>query len=320
MSNTISLDDWLRVVDDEYLSTFIKDGGASIKFAVTPNPLKQGLVAAVNDLCRKSDSLLVQLDAAKLRAYMPQDIFFGLASQVDWRVLARRKVLELAKAKRYDVHGIDPNITGNIFGAIAKANWLEESDSVIRAIRPEIERTVSKNSALAKDFRVAMNHLCQREDTGDGGDYTGQPILDWLTGTNPRVGNIRPFSIYTSINRTTARYFIESALYWVHHVGYTGTVILLDNSRVTVARNPRDGLQYYSKSMATEHYELLREFIDSVDRLTGTLMLVVTNDSFLDSDPSSRGYGIYEALQTRVMDDVRDKNLVNPAASLVRLS
>ena len=69
---------------------------------------------------------------------------------------------------------------------------------------------------------------------------------------------MRDFSIYTGINRATARYFIESALYWIRHVGYAGTVILFDNSRVTVARNPKDGLRYYTRAMAMEHYELLR--------------------------------------------------------------
>ena len=71
-----------------------------------------------------------------------------------------------------------------------------------------------------------------------------------------------------------------------------------------------------------EHYELLREFIDGVDRLTSTALVVVTNSDFLDDsgDRRSRGYGIYEALRTRVMDDVRDRNRVNPVASLVRLT
>ena len=99
-------------------------------------------------------------------------------------------------------------------------------------------------------------------------------------------------------------------------------MILFDNSRVTVARNPKDGLRYYTRAMAMEHYELLREFIDGVDRLAGALLVVVTNQDFLEdgSDRRSRGYGIYPALRTRVMDDVRDRKRVNPIASLVRLS
>ena len=101
-----------------------------------------------------------------------------------------------------------------------------------------------------------------------------------------------------------------------------GTVILFDNSRVTVARNPKDGLKYYTRAMTLEHYQLLREFVDRVDQLNSALLLVVTNREFLDESAvrSSRGYGIYDALRTRVMDDVRDQNRVNPLSSLVRLT
>ena len=143
-----------------------------------------------------------------------------------------------------------------------------------------------------------------------------------MTGTNTRISSVRPYSIYTPINRTTARYFFESALFWLHHVGYPGIIILLDNSRVTVARNPRDGLRYYTRAMVLEHYELLKEFVDTTDRLTGTFLVVVASSDFLEEEagPRNRGFGIYQALMTRVIDDVRDRNLVNPVASLARLS
>ena len=79
-------------------------------------------------------------------------------------------------------------------------------------------------------------------------------------------------------------------------------------------------MRYYTKAMAMDHYELLRELVDDVDRLTGTLMVVATGRGFLDGGPGARGFDIYEALKTRLMDDVRDRSLVNPVASLVRLS
>ena len=319
MPNTIALGNWLRVIDKEYLSTFVRNGGASVKFAVTPEELRDSLYTQVEARCRELDYLFVQLDAAHMRVHMPQDIFFKIADQVDWRLLARRMILRLSDERGYQISGIDPLTTDNVFDAIAKANGLE-SQFVLRDIRPRIQSSITTNPKMAKDFRVGMTHLCLQEDTR--GEYTGHPLLDWLTGTNMRISGVRPFSIYTGINRTTARYFIESALYWISHVGYAGTVILFDNSRVTVARNPKDGLRYYTRAMAMEHYELLREFIDGVDRLTGALLVVVTNSDFLDdsSDRRSRGYGIYQALRTRVMDDVRDRNRVNPIASVVRLS
>ena len=320
MPNTVSLQAWLQVIDEEYLSSFVRDGGASVKFAVAPNELKADLYTEVEARCRELDYLLVKLDASArgTRAHMPQDIFFSLSAQVDWRLLARRMILRLAGEHGYEVDGIFPDATDNVFDAVAQANGLD-AQFVLKAIRPEIQNRIFRNPKMAKDFRVCMSHLCLQEDTRE--EYTGQPLIDWLTGDNTRVSSVRPFSIYTSINRATARYFIESALYWIRNAGYAGTVILFDNSRVTVARNPKDGLRYYTRPMAMEHYELLREFIDGADRLAGTLLVVVTNGEFIDDsgDRRSRGYGIYQALRTRVMEDVRDRNLVNPVASLVRL-
>ena len=318
MPHTITLDRWLDATDEEYLSTFIAEGGASVKFAVTPEESRADLTARMRERCEEKDYVLVELSAATMRAHMPQDIFFGLARQLDWRRLARRAILRLAAERNYRIDGVDP-ASSNVFGAVARANGLE-AQSVVQEMRPEIQDHVLKNYRMPRDFRAAMSHLCLSEDNRGGDGYAGQGLLDWLTGP-VRIGNLRQFSIHTSINRTTARYFIEAALYWVKFAGCAGTVVLLDNSRVTVAKNPKDGLRYYSRATAMEHYELLREFIDGVDRLTSTLMVVATSQEFLDDDPRSpRGYGIYQALRTRVMDDVRDRNLVNPVASLVRIA
>ena len=318
--NTIALADWLGTIDREYLSSYVRDGGSAVKFAVTPDGLKANLYADVDGRCEALGFEVVKLDAkdVTMRAYMPQDIFFGLARQVDWRRLARNKILRIAAESGYHVDGIDPAAEG-VFDAIAQANGLD-ADFMLRVISIGIQDGVYRNKHMARDFRVCMTQLCLREY--GGGDYQGKPLLDWLQGHNTRISNVRDFAIYTNINRTTARYFIESALFWVHDAGRAGTMILFDNSRVTVARNPKDGWKYYTRAMTLEHYELLREFIDRVDHLTATLLVVVTNQDFLDESVlrSSRGYGIYTALQTRVMDDVRDRNRVNPLSSLVRLS
>ena len=321
MANTIALLDWLEVIESEYLSSFIPDGGASVKFAVTSDELKADLQAAVRERCGKLGMVFVSIDATSRRAHMPQDLFHGLASSVDWREAARRMILKLARERVYKVDGIDPQADPNVFEAIAEVNGLEHQ-FVLSNLRPQIQERVYREPSMARDFRVAMTQLCLAEDTRAGETYGGQPIVDWLTGSNTRISSVRPFSIHTPINRTTARHFFESALFWLHHVEYSGTVILLDNSRVTLARNPRDGLRYYTRAMVLEHYELLREFVDTTDRLTATLLVVATSNDFLEEEAGSRnrGFGIYQALMTRVIDDVRDRNLVNPVASLVRLS
>ena len=313
MANTIRLDEWLRFIDEEYLSTFIKEGGASIKFAVTEDGLKPALYEAVGSRCRELDCVVAKIDAAETRVYMPQDIFYEIAKQVDWRLLARQLVLRFAREAGYRVDTIDPGKADNIFAAIGKVNDGLDPAFVLNGLRPKIQDSVFKEYQMAKDFRVAMSHLCL-------GENTCQPVIDWLTGDNTKVSSVKPFSIHTPINRTTARYFIQSAVFWFRYVGHGGTVIVLDSSRVMVSRNPRDGLKYYTRPMALDHYELLREYIDETEQLIGALLIVVTDSAFLDDDARSRGFGMYQALMTRVMDDVRDKELVNPIASLVRLS
>lgn len=320
MTDTLPLDHWLRVIDDEYLRTFVREGGASIKFAVSSEELRKELAERLRARCRESNHTFVELDAARLRAYMPQDLFFNLASQVDWRRLARQAILNIAEGMGHRVEGIDPSDPENVYEAIAAANRLETA-FIMNPIWRGIQDEVFKSPAMVRDFRLAMSILCQEENTKAGGEYfVGRPLVDWITGVETRIGPLSPFYIYTPINRANARTFLESALYWIHYVTGSGTVIMLDNSRVMLARNPKDDKRYYTRAMAVDHYELLREFIDGMDRLTGALMIVATDLRFLDEGYRSRGYGIYSALRTRVMNDVRDRNLVNPVASLVRLS
>ena len=319
MNNAISVADWLGHMDREYLSTFIKDGGASVKFAIVSQENVQALREALRSRCEELGYVFVTLDALARRVHMPQDIFFGLASQIDWRVLARRLILRLLAEEGYRVEGIDARDAVNVIDNIARANHLE-TQFVLTDLRPRLQDKVFRDPGMAKAFRVAMTHLCLKEmEQAGSGEYAGQPLLDWLTGVDTRIGNVRPFQVYTPVNRTTARYFIESALYWVRHAGYSGTVILLDNARVTVSRNPRDGGRYYTRAMTTDHYEVLREFIDDADRLPGSLLVVASDEAFVD-EHSPRGWGMYAALRTRVMDDVRDRKVVNPVAALVRLS
>ena len=310
----IDIEEWLKHIQQEYMDTFLRDGGSAIKFAIVADSSCDSLINKLKSSCQDRNFFFFSIDAITSRVYMPQDVFFGLASQLNWRALARRIVVDLLK-EDFKISEIDPDEIENIIEIIARVNGID-SKMVLYELRPQIEKKITNNPIMAKAFRVAMTYLCINERSGG---YNVQPLLDWLTGTNLRISNVKPFQIHTPINRTTARYFIESLVYWIKMAGYSGTVILLDNRRVTIARNPRDGRRYYTRAMTIDHYELLREFIDDINRLPATLWVTLSNSEFIGMD-SPRGWNIYPALRTRIMDDVRDENIVNPVASLVRLS
>ena len=322
MTNALSLGEWLDVIRDEYLQGFVKDGGSSIKFAV---PTGHGLGTLLKDTLTSTasslDYLVVNVDSRETRVHMPQEIFFRVASQIDWRLLAKRVILRLS-GDIYLTDAIDPDNDTPILKSISAANSVEESFIGLE-LRRRLPDAVTRNVNMSKDFRSAMTHLCLTEMGGTDQNPEASVLIEWLTGLNRRVSNVRAYSIYNAINRTNARHFFESLLYWVKFAGYSGTVVILDNSRVTLGSNPRDGLIFYSRPAVMDHYELLREFIDGTDRLEGFLMIVVADNDFLDEDADrsrSRGVGIYQALMGRIADEVRGRSQANPMSALVRIA
>ena len=325
MTNILPLQEWLNVIKEEYLDGFVSDGGSSLKFAVPSRQdlsllLKERFAVDASDL----GYLVVAVDAGETRVHMLQDIFFRIAEQIDWRQLARRVVLRLAGEAGYRTETADLEVDTPILEAISEASAVENKavdESLIRMeLRNPLFQSVTRNGSMSRDFRVAMTQLCLTEMGGASQNQEAVPLIEWLTGVNRRVSSVRRYEIYNSIVRTNARYFLESLLFWVRFVGYSGTCVILDDSRVTLRRNPRDGLRFYSRSAVMDHYELLRELIDGTDRLEGLLMAVLADEAFLDEDTRGKGFFIYQALRNRIADEVRSRTQANPMATLVRLA
>ena len=310
--------DWLPVIRDEYLDSYVARGGSSVKFAV---PLGDGetpvIRAEIERLARDSGHIFVSVDAASTRVHMIDQVFFSVAEQIPWRQTVRsvigRRVTSLGLAMPPDT------ADGPLFEAIAHANELDP-DYVQLELRRKVVQQVFREYRLAKDFRVAMTQLILAElSGGHEADTVFDTLRDWLTGANRTVSAVKPFQIYTRIHRANARFCLESAVSWVSLAGHAGTTIVMDVSRLGLARNPRDDRIFYSRAAAVDAYEVLRQFIDTSDRLTSCMIIVLAGREFLDDDPGSRGLGGYAALKFRIFDEVRDRRIVNPFASLVRL-
>ena len=318
MTPTIVPDRWLESIRREYLTSFIKEGGASVKFAV---PIDESLRGELEEgLCiegKNAGYIVARVASAETRVQMMEQVFFRIAQQIPWQELCRNVLFMLAKRNGY---AIPEAGSGAIASLLAEANSLDP-DMVRMEARVWITSAVFREPSLARDFRVAMMHLCQGElSGGPDGETTLEVLTDWLTGRNTSIPAVRPYSIFTKINRSNARHLLESLLRWIRFAGYEGLLIVLDTSRVTIVRDPHDGLNYYTKNAMIDSYELLRQFIDGTDRMAACLLVVTPAAEFLDVEPSGRGMGGYDALRLRVFDEVRDSRLVNPMGTLVRLS
>ena len=320
MTNIIPLQEWLEIIRDEYLEGFVDEGGSSVKFAVPGgNGLSPLLRNRFSSMAEELGYLVVSVDAGETRVHMLQEIFFRIAQQVDWRALSRRVILQLASEAGYRTDTVDVTDDSPVVEEISRASNVDES-MIGLELRNSLFRFVTANASMSRDFRVAMTQLCLAEMGTGNQNQEAVPLVEWLTGVNRRVSSVRRYSIYNSIVRTNARYFLESMLHWVRLVGYPGTCIILDSGRVPLRRNPHDGLRFYSRSAVMDHYELLRELIDGTDRLNGLLLVVLAGEEFLDEERGAKGFSIYQALRSRIADEVRARSQGNPMATLVRLS
>lgn len=318
MTPTMRPEQWLGYLRSEYLESFIRDGGASIKFCV---PLCDGervaLCHGVRQQAQALGYLMAEVDAAQTRVQLADQIFFRLAAQVDWESLGRSVVADLCRTNNFEPPAFSAQ---PFYQAVAERNEMDP-EAALKLLRRSLSEQVYERTDLAKDFRVAMFWICHAQLTA-APDLTQavRALADWLTGRNRNVSAVKEYGIFNRITRTNARHFIESLFKWVRIAGYPGTVVLIDIARLAIAKNPRDDLNHYSTAALLDAYEVLREFIDATDRLSGCVLIVVPHVSFLDEDAFGRGIGRYEALKFRIFDEVHDLRRANPMGSLVRLS
>ncbi|HXH23648.1 MAG TPA: BREX system ATP-binding domain-containing protein [Vicinamibacterales bacterium] len=320
MTAEIEVRSWLAFFEREYLRDFLHQGGAAVKFVVPGDPSARELLEGeVDRRARLAGFVVATVNAAATRIHMMDQLFHRVAEQIPWRDLAREVVVRLARADpMLNVPGVPPP-------EIGLSQWLGASSGVDgEFVHGELSRALAnavlKRHELSRDFRVAMTQLCRAELAGgEEGRTMSETIIQWLTGVNKSIAAVKPYQIFTRIGRTNARFLFESLLDWLRFAGCSGLVLMLDIERLTVTRNPKDGFVHYTKASRLDAYEVLRQFIDATDRMKGFLLLVVPSRDFLDESPGAPGISEYQALQFRIYDEVRDRELANPMASLVRI-
>lgn len=301
---------------DAYLTGFVADGGAAVKFAVAADG--EALAGFGQALAVESERLgftFVRVDSAQAKISMIQQVFFSVSAQIDWHGLARRVNTTLASELYEDDGG------AMTVARIAENNEVDQN-IVRREMHKRLSRRVIKNHTLAKDFRVAMTQLCLAQLDDDAlGQQSCTSILDWLRGDLRLISAVKPMQIYQRIGRHNARAMLASTARWIRQTGGAGLVINLD-LRALAATHRRDVPEdeiYYTPAALWDAYEVLRQFIDATDEMEGLLVVVSAPDSLLD-DFSNRSLQKYRALRNRIWDDVRDRRHVNPYAPMVRIA
>lgn len=95
---------------------------------------------------------------------------------------------------------------------------------------------------------------------------------------------------------------------------------MIDIARYLEDGRRTDGSLSYRRTAVIDCYEVLRQFVDSVDEIENCLIVVAAPPLFAtESEKRSVDYE-YQALKMRIWDEVRDRKRANPLSPMVRLS
>jgi hypothetical protein len=313
----MSPEEWVAVVEREYLASFVREGGAAVKIAAASTDagrteLRRGLLAAGE----QHGFQVATLDASDVRLHLMDRLFHAVARQVDWDILARAYMERLLRTRGLRLPPSPEPLTA------ARLAELNASPEVLlrEDLRRALERELFGDYAMTRAFRLAVLHLCAAQLDPTPNPALVAAIKQWLCGELRLVSEVKRALIFQKISRQNARHMLFSLAHWLTLTGKGGLLLVLDIARYAEALRPaeRGAGNYYSTAATLDLYEVIRELIDATDEVQACFVAVLTGPDFLRDD--RRGVRSYQALYFRVWDEVYDRQRENPFSSLVRIA
>jgi len=357
MPTPVSPDAWLDIIHREYLSDYIKSGGSTVKFISGDSTTLSSVQTRLHALAEDEGCFHVHLDAAKfLPNDKKPDLqqidrfFFAVTESVDW------KAQTTAEARKYlESSGVVVQQGRELkdLDGIAQDNGRTPTD-LINQFQRELVTGYIKDQGLAIDFRTAISALVRAQLLPDAMTPTAEEVLlAWLAGgTMPGAATaLKKIQIFERITRANARHILASFCRWLPRAGHVGLVVTFDfrpyeHKNVPRTRRQADTLRALEQAMAADasreqlaailaegtaepaisYSDLafvqmlaqLRRFIDEIDWFERFMLVVLTTPRFYD-EASPRNYWAYDALQSRIGQEVHDVQRANPTAALVHL-
>ncbi len=317
----MTVEEWIRIMDREYLGSFVREGGASVKFAAaTTDAGRAELRERLTVVGDRQGFECVTLDAAETRLHLIERLFHAVARQLDWDALARDFLEGLLRARGLRL----PNAAEPL-SVVRLAELNAAPETILRTdLRSVLARALIEDYAMTREFRLAMFALCAAKLDPTDNPALESAIKQWLRGELRLVSEVKRALIFRKIARHNARHMLFSLAHWLTLTGKSGLLLVLDIARYAQAVRPaeRGEGNYYSTTATMDLYEVLRQLIDATDEAHACFFAVLVSPDFLQLQlhDDRRGIRSYQALYFRIWDEVYDRNRENPFSSLVRIT
>lgn len=277
---SVGLEEYLTTIDEDYLSTFIKDGGAAFKMVVgVYGGGKTHFLYSIRDLAWKHNFAVsyVSLKSGECPFYQLDLVYKAIVNGL----VPPLPPEELADGYEAGISSFLKTCYSRKYQNYYNQNFSKQEIS--KAILEEIRQIETSSVSFAHAIRAALSaHLSNDIPTFEA-------VCQWIKGEGFDKRSLARHQILQKIDKTTAFQMIRSLGQSVTHLGYSGLIILLDEAERVPA-------------LATKHKEQhlsnLREIIDECGHPTFNGMMLfyaVPDANFLDGRTM-----VYEALKQRV--------------------
>ncbi len=294
---TAGLDSYLETIDEDYLGSFIKDGGSAFKMVIgVYGGGKTHFLYCVREVAWNYDYIAsyIVLSPEQTPFYKLEQVYKTIVSNLIYPQTPE----ELLSG--YD-RGIEAVIKAwynrkyqEIAGKLPDDLARQELNNYASALGP-YESTSFKNAV--KEAFLSLNE--RRDD-----DFT--LIIQWLNGENPPRNLLKDLRIFERVDKSTAFKMIRSLVQWVRDLGYAGVVILMDEAEQTPSMTTKQKAALLSN---------MRELIDECGHANfrnAMWFYAVPDENFLEGRTQ-----VYEALRQR-LSSVFDAE-VNPTGIKIYL-
>jgi len=277
---TAGLDSYLNTIDEEYLRSFIKDGGSVFKMVIEIyGGGKTHFLYSIREIAWKYNYITSYV------ILTPEETPFHKLEAVYRAIVANLVYPQTPEAllSGYD-RGIEAAIKKWYNQKYQEVSEKLSGDSILHELNTYASSLGPYESISFRNaVKEAFLSLVEKRDE----DFT--LITQWLKGENPPRNMLKNFKIFEKIDKSTAFRMIRSLVQWVQEVGYSGLIVLMDEAEQTPSMTGHQRNRLINN---------LRDLINKIgnNNLKNTMWFyAVPDENFLEGRTQ-----VYEALRQTV--------------------
>ena len=309
---TLGQEAWLNRIYDYYLDNYIPKGGSKVKVLIgNEGTGKTHLLRCIEYKAREMGYNSIYFSARNVENKINNIINFYrmIAANIDFEKIITGLCLKVATNMGYNEDVYDGS--GKIMPLLIKDGFGQYDAA--REIRNAVYNTF-KDSDLSPSF-FTFACIITRDRMIDENEVSTSMAKNWLMGEKLERFERRATSLFERLQRTNARYWLNSLIALLNYSGVKGFVVLIDDLEVLTKKEEEFGKFIFTPNQVKDFYELIRQIIDDAELLNQFFMVIAGDRSLIDDE--KRGFKSYAALWMRLQTGLVPSGRFNSFADIV---